>query len=75
LTVVAVALGYVCTSTGVLVADPTKGLVYPVDMHGTLYVTEAIGATYEHSLIFGVACLFAGGLLYKAYEYFKSEGT
>ena len=67
--VVAILLGYRCTESGSLRPDLQIGLTYPVDMHGTLFVSPALGFWYEHCLWAGIILLFAGGILWKFLEY------
>lgn len=56
-------LALFCIGNGVISPNIATGQTYPVDMHGTLYVTRALGIAYEGSLCVGAAAGILGVIL------------
>jgi len=54
----------VCRWTASLRPDPASGRIYAIQQQGTIYVTRALGLTYDGVLAVGLALFAASVVLY-----------
>jgi len=59
---------------GSLTSDPATGRVYPVQMHGTMYVTPFLGITHIILFVVGFVCI-AGMAAIRFWEQRNSEDS
>ena len=49
--------------SGSLSPDPASGRVYPISMHGTLYVSQMESTIFYVGIVLGVSLVFIGGII------------
>jgi hypothetical protein len=57
-------LGHLCRIYGSLVPDAASGRIYPVQMHGDLYVTPMLGQTMDGLFFLALGCIALSAIIY-----------
>lgn len=49
--------------SGSLSPDPASGRIYPISMHGTLYVSQLESTIFYGGVVLGISLVFIGGVI------------